>query len=241
VTEPEPAAIRQLLATAARIAVPTAQVQPLSWSWQIHDDSLEVHVESAYRSAVGHPAGRLATIACGVALHRAQLVFAALGARGVVRLDTKGQLPQSNVAWSGRHTATVHDKAMLQALSGDITPPQGFDTGPKDIEVLLSRAVRSFGVTTYRFDDTINRFLDANAARGPRSDFPELALVTNGDTADDWLHAGQALSAAVLTAATAGLVATVHSLAETLGVRTLLRGLATPAGQPQILIRVAAA
>jgi hypothetical protein len=236
----EPAAIRQLLATAARLAVPTAQIQPLSWSWQVHGESLELHVERAYRSAGGDPAGRLATIACGVALHRAQLVFAALGARGVVRLDSTTEHSPASVAWAGRHTATVHDKAMLQALSGETAPPQGVDTGPNDIEVLVSHAVRSFGVTTYRFDDSINRFLDANAARRPRSDFRDLALITSGDTANDWLRAGQALSAAVLAAAAAGLVVTVHSLAETAGVRTLLRDLAAPAGQPQILLRVSA-
>jgi hypothetical protein len=96
-----------------------------------------------------------------------------------------------------------------------------------------------FGVTTYTFDDTINRFLDANAVRRPCSAYRNLALITGGDTADDWLHAGQALSASLLTAAVAGLTATVHSLAETAGVRAMLRSLAAPAGQPQILIHLA--
>lgn len=239
-TEPEPVAIRQLLATAARLAGPTPDVQPLSWSWQVHGEGLELHVERAYRPAGGYPAGRLAAIVSGVALHRAQVVFAALGARGAVRLDSDPEHSQASVAWAGRHTATAHDRAMLQALSGEATPPQGIDTSQNDIEVLLSRAVRPFGVTTYRFDDTINRFLDANAARRPRSDYRDLALITSGDTADDWLRAGHALSSAMLTAVTAGLTATIYSLAETAGVRALLRSLATPAGQPQILIRVAA-
>ena len=239
-TEPEPVVIRQLLATAARLAVPTAEVQPLSWSWRVYGESLELHVERAYRSADGYPAGRLTAIACGVALHRAQLVFAGLGARGAVRLDSNPEHPQARIAWTGRHTATVHDKAMLAALSGERTLPQGIDTSPNDVEVLLSRAMRPFGVTTYRFDGTVNRFLDANAARPPRSDCRDLALIPGGDTADDWLRAGHALSAAVLTAASAGLTASVYSLAETAGVRTLLRSLVTPAGQPQILIRVAA-
>jgi hypothetical protein len=239
VTEPEPVAIRQLLATAARLAVPTTEVQPLSWSWQVYGESLELHVDQAHRPAGGYPGGRLAAIVCGVALHRAQVVFAALGARGAVRLDSNPEHAQASVAWTGRHTATARDRAMFQALSGEVTPPQGIDPRPDDIEVLLSRAVRPFGVTTYRFDDTINRFLDANAARRPRSAYRDLALITNGDTADDWLRAGHALSAAVLTAATAGLTATVHSLAETAGVRAMLRSLAAPTGQPQILISVA--
>jgi hypothetical protein len=240
-TAPEPVAIRQLLATAARLAVPPAEVQPLSWSWQVYGESLELYVERAYRSAGGYPAGRLAAIVCGVALHRAQLVFAALGARGVVRLDNNPEHSQASVAWTGRHTATAHDNAMLQALSGEITPPQGIDTSPNDIEVLLSRAARPFGVTTYRFDDAINRFLDANAARRPSSAYGDLALITSGDTVADWLCAGHALSAALLTAAVAGLTASVHSLAATPGMRALLRSLAVPGGQPQILIRVATA
>jgi hypothetical protein len=129
-----------------------------------------------------------------------------------VRLDSNPEHAQASVAWTGRHTATAHDKAMLQALAGEATPPpQGVDPSPDGIEVLPSRAVRPFGVTTYTFDDTINRFLDANAVRQPRSAYRDLALITGGDTADDWLDAGQALSAALLTTA-AGLTATVHSL-----------------------------
>lgn len=239
--EPEPVAIRQLLATAARLAVPTTgEIHPLSWSWQVYGESLELHIERAHHPAGGYPAGRLVAIVCGVALHRAQVVFAALGARGAVRLDSNPEHAQASVAWTGRHTATAQDKAMLQALSGEATPPPGVDPSPDGIEVLLSRAVRPFGVTTYRFDDTINRFLDANAARRPRSAYRDLALITSGDTVGDWLRAGHALSAALLTAAVAGLTATIHSLAETAGVRALLRSLATPAGQPQILLRVAA-
>jgi hypothetical protein len=241
VNAPEPVAIQQLLGTAARLAVPTAEVQPLSWSWQVYGESLEFYVEPAPRSADGYPAGRLAAIACGVALHRAQVVFAALGARGAVRLDSNPEHPQARIAWTGRHTATPNDKAMLQALSHEPTPSQVADPSPDGIELLVSRAVRPFGVTTYRFDDTINRFLDANAARRPRNAYRDLALITNGDAVDDWLRAGHALSAALLTAAVAGLIASVHSLAETAGVRTLLRSLAMAAGQPQILMRVAAA
>jgi hypothetical protein len=241
VNEPEPVAIRQLLATAARLAGPTpADIGPLPWSWQIYGEVLELHVDQAHRPVGGYPAGRLAAIVCGVALHRAQVVFAALGARGAVRIDHNPEHANASITWTGRHTATAHDKAMLRALSGETTPPpKGADPSPQGIEVLLSRAVRPFGVTTYTFDDTINRFLDANAVRRPRSAYRDLALITGGDTADDWLHAGQALSASLLTAAVAGLTATVHSLAETAGVRAMLRSLAAPAGQPQILIHLA--
>jgi hypothetical protein len=241
-TAPQPVAIRQLLDTAARLAAPTAADAHLpSWSWQVHGESLELHVESSRRPADDYPTGRLAAIACGVALHRAQVVFAALGASGAVRLDSDPEQSQARIVWTDRHTATAQDKAMLQVLSGEATPPHGAEPNREAIEVLVSRAVRPFGVTTYRFDDTINRFLDANADRRPRSAYQDLALITRGDAADDWLRAGHALSAAVLTAAVAGLTATVHSLAETAGVRALLRSLAMPVGQPQILIRVAAA
>jgi hypothetical protein len=43
----------------------------------------------------------------------------------------------------------------------------------------------------------------------------------------------------MFTAAVTGLTAT-DSLAETPGARTLLRSLASPHGQPQILVRIAA-
>lgn len=242
VAEPHTAPIRELLATAAQLAVaPPGYAGRAPWYWQAYGEVLELHVDQVHRT----DGRRLAAIDCGIALHRAQVVFAALGARGAVHMGGTQEHASATITYAGPHTVTADDTAMLQALSATtITPPSGH-LDRDGVVPLLSRAGRPFGVELHEFDETINRFLDANAQPTRRrvppanADVRQLALITPSDTVDDWLHAGQALSALRLTGAVAGLTVSVDSLAETTGLRTLLRSLAAPAGQPQILIRVA--
>jgi nitroreductase len=64
-------------------------------------------------------------------------------------------------------------------------------------------------------------------------------LFTNGDTPTDWLTAGQALSAVLLTATADGLATSPMSdLVEVPAARTLLRDLLAGIGHPAIVIRI---
>jgi hypothetical protein len=66
-----------------------------------------------------------------------------------------------------------------------------------------------------------------------------LALATDTDAKADWLRAGEAVSAVLLTATTLGISSSVLSeVVEVPGARALLHGLVAPAGFPQLTVRL---
>ncbi|MFE6924418.1 hypothetical protein ACFVAV_25565 [Nocardia sp. NPDC057663] len=69
-----------------------------------------------------------------------------------------------------------------------------------------------------------------------------MVLSSTGNSLDDWLHAGEALSAVLLECTRAGLAtcALTH-ITELVSARKALEGLITGTGVPQALIRVGAA
>jgi hypothetical protein len=66
-----------------------------------------------------------------------------------------------------------------------------------------------------------------------------LAFATATDTKADWLRAGEAVSAVLLTATTLGIASSILSeVVEVAGARTLLHAVVAPAGFPQLTIRL---
>ncbi|MEV0267903.1 nitroreductase [Hamadaea sp. NPDC050747] len=66
-----------------------------------------------------------------------------------------------------------------------------------------------------------------------------LALATHTDTRGDWLRAGEAASAVLLTATTLGIASSVLSeVIEVPGARALLHAVVAPAGFPQLTMRL---
>lgn len=66
-----------------------------------------------------------------------------------------------------------------------------------------------------------------------------LAFGTDTDTKTDWLLAGEAVSAVLLTATTLGIASSVLSeVVEVPGARALLQDLVSPAGFPQLTVRL---
>ena len=66
-----------------------------------------------------------------------------------------------------------------------------------------------------------------------------LAFATDTDTKTDWLRAGEAVSAVLLTATTLGIASSVLSeVVEVPGARALLHALVAPAGFPQLTVRL---
>ena len=66
-----------------------------------------------------------------------------------------------------------------------------------------------------------------------------LAFATDTDTRTDWLRAGEAVSAVLLTATTLGIASSVLSeVVEVPGARALLHALVAPAGFPQLTVRL---
>lgn len=146
--------------------------------WRAGAKSLELHTRRS-------PVSRVAALACGAALHQAQIAFAANGFSGVVRAGQPGD---------------------------------------------------DLFVRVHVIDDNTARFLDAMAHIPARENAQCLALVTATDSPRDWVNAGQALSAALLTTRLPDLSANVDDVLEVPGRRALVRSFVTPAGQPQILL-----
>jgi len=66
-----------------------------------------------------------------------------------------------------------------------------------------------------------------------------LAFATDTDTRSDWLRAGEAVSAVLLTATTLGIASSVLSeVVEVPGARALVHSLVAPAGFPQLTVRL---
>lgn len=66
-----------------------------------------------------------------------------------------------------------------------------------------------------------------------------LAFATATDTKADWLRAGEAVSAVLLTATTLGIASSALSeVVEVAGARALVQSLITPAGFPQLAVRL---
>lgn len=80
---------------------------------------------------------------------------------------------------------------------------------------------------------------EAGAPTAPVGGPVAAALVTRSDTLIDWLRAGQALQRVLLTAAAAGVQASLHSqLFGLLGLRSLLRAELTGGAEPQMLLQL---
>ncbi|HEY7222474.1 MAG TPA: nitroreductase [Micromonosporaceae bacterium] len=78
-----------------------------------------------------------------------------------------------------------------------------------------------------------------HAAFGEDRDAEYLILATRDDMATDWLRAGEALSAAWLTAITQGIAGSVlTNLSEVPGARALIASLLPEPGQPQVVLRI---
>jgi hypothetical protein len=66
-----------------------------------------------------------------------------------------------------------------------------------------------------------------------------LAFATDTDTKTDWLRTGEAVSAVLLTATTLGIASSMLSeVLEVPGARALLQAMITPAGFPQLTVRL---
>lgn len=245
-----PATVEELLD-----AVTTQGPQQHAVYWRVQDTSLELHAKPMSDTDAGN---RMMIISCGIALHRAQVIFAAYGTRATVDFGGRDDL-YATVTPDGPHSVTAGDTAMHQALlDAGPKPLSGGELAAAGTATLLSRTVRPWDVRVHVFDTNTTRFLAAGAAmrcdgvnieelgmpsttpgRVSGGDVVHLALITDGDTPADWLRAGQALSAAHLTCATLGIRVVVSDAAQSGGERMLLRSLAAPDGQPQLLLEIA--
>jgi hypothetical protein len=141
------------------------------------------------------------------------------------------------LAHAAGHAATIQnrDPALMAELTGwttrrDLTSRSGVPSYVAVAQVPRAVPVRDFapgGVP--------------QAAPGPGDDryTTYLALSTAGDNTQDWLRAGEAASAALLTATSIGVATSLSSeMVEVPGARALLTSVINPAGYPQLVMRL---
>jgi hypothetical protein len=155
----------------------------------------------------------------GVATHifdAEQVNFLANAARDAAQIHAKNQSYRSEMAaWT-----TYRNMETRDGIPPTVAVPQVPRTVPvpnfaPDSQPLLEAGPGDDRYTTY------------------------LAFATDTDTKADWLRTGEAVSAVLLTATTLGIASSVLSeVVEVPGARALLHAMITPAGFPQLTLRL---
>jgi hypothetical protein len=233
-TEPtaHPAEALYQAVASARYAPSAGNAQP--WRWRLAGDVLDLFVENSRMTDVADPAGRLAAISCGAALHHARLALAAQG----WRISTTRHPDQADPRHLARLVAVraepsaADDARQAHAIRErhtDHRPVTGSPLRPKDlaaitaafgaeapavaVHVLRSDEILSLVVATEPAGDVEpdeaqwRDELTRWAGRGRSAARAATFAVLHGpaDRHADWLRAGEALSAGWLTATDLGV------------------------------------
>jgi hypothetical protein len=264
-TDPSPPAVdsraeTQALADAAAAAghAPSVHhVQP--WRWRLSDARLDLFVDHDRFPHLAEPNPRLTLLSCGTALHHAFVSLAADGWHAVVSRLPATEHPDHLAQIRLDHRVPVEPAALLHlrttAARHTVVPPAL--SAPVDAEKLtsLTAAVESEGarLQLLRPDEVLDLVVAADHAA--RTEVRKTAggnllaqsqdrtalfavLYGTGDRRLDWLRAGEALSAAWLTATEIGLsLLPLPATIEMPGTRDLMRRRLPGAGHPYLLVR----
>ncbi len=187
-------------ATFAALNAPSVlETQP--WRWRITQDGIGLHADWARQLTDVDPDGRLLLISCGAALHHARVTLAAGGVGvEVLRLPDPGD---PTLLTELRYTGTIDREPRLESLHraiavrrSDRRPFADRPLPAGDLGLLRDAAQRA-GADAY----TVERQMPG-ASTGAAA---YVVVTTPGVVTKDWLAAGEALSAVLLTATAAGL------------------------------------
>jgi hypothetical protein len=176
-------------ALVALVAPSILGTQP--WRWRIDDDCAELHADRSRRLPDGDPDGRLLTISCGAALHHARVALAAEGVGvEVVRFPDPADPDLLAVL---RHTGLIDRTPRAQRLRRAIAVRRS-DQRPFADEPVAAHQLRALQAAA-----------EEAGARLVPLDAGHAVVDTAGNEPADWLTAGEALSAVLLTATVEGL------------------------------------
>jgi len=214
-----------VLAAAAQDALQAPSVlntQP--WRWRIDADVLELHADRDRQLAVADPDGRLLLLSCGAALHHARLAMAAAGWSAQVR-----RLADSSPMIFWRASSWAHHRGELVRGANRPSWSGGVPAG-----TTVRRVPRRVPVRELTLPLREGMQVQPGGDRGATY----FVLFGDSDDAPDWLRAGEALSAVLLTAIALGLSVTpISDVIEVAHPRELVRGLLTGRGHPFIVLR----
>jgi nitroreductase len=161
-------------------------------------------------------------------------LVAAAGREGARLHDVRpNQMPMLAVAVAAAQAAQGGDEAYRRELLRWTSRPQwSFDGVPEESGV--AHAARRVAVRDFVSAPGRGMSVQPGGDRGARY----LIVHGGGDEPADWLRAGEAVSAVLLTAVSLGLgVAPISDVIEVEHPRTLVRGLLPGPGQPYLVVR----
>jgi len=237
-------------AAATALAAPTLLGgQP--WRWRISEGSAQLRADRRRLVTAPDPDGRLLMISCGAALNYARTALAAGGFRSQVRYLPDPVDPDllAEVRLGDAAPASPAALRLFRAVAirrTDRRPLADTPIPPAALH-LLRAAADAYGVHTrfpyLRSPVRLAAHTHHRPARGvPHAKYPAIrvaVLFADADTPRDWLAAGEALSAVLLTATADGLAtAPMSDLLKTPETRELLRDLTGGVGHPAMVVRI---
>ncbi|GAB3837321.1 hypothetical protein [Dactylosporangium cerinum] len=187
-------------ATFAALSAPSvSDTQP--WRWRINEDRIELYADWRRQLADIDPDGRLLLISCGAALHHTRVALAAEGV-GVDILRFPGSSDPdllTELRYTGPVERAPRSGALYRAIAvrrSDQRPIVGGFVPGRDL-TLLREAAEQVGAGAYT--------LTGQELPGSVNETAYVVITTPGVARNDWLTAGEAVSAVLLTAVAAGL------------------------------------
>lgn len=166
------------------------------WRWRIGADRVELHADWQRRLADLDPDGRLLLTSCGAALHHARIALAAEGVGVDVRRFPDAGNPDllTELRYTGPVTPGPRIAALHRAIAVRRSDRRPFAGGmpPGEELALLEEAAGEAGAGAYTLREPGGVYVVVTAP--------------GGDRPGDWLTVGEAVSAVLLAATTAGLV-----------------------------------
>ncbi|WP_327004473.1 hypothetical protein OHA72_57175 [Dactylosporangium sp. NBC_01737] len=187
-------------ATFAALSAPSVlDTQP--WRWRIDEDRIELHADWRRRLADIDPDGRLLLMSCGAALHHTRVALAAEGVGvDVLRFPDSGDPDLlAELRYTGPAERAPGSGALFRAIAVRRSDRRPFAGGymPGGDLTLLREAAEQVGAAAYT--------VTGKDLPGSADDTAYVVITTPGAATNDWVTAGEAVSAVLLTAVAAGL------------------------------------
>ncbi len=254
---------------AAAAALPSEHASPTlsggrPWRWVVHTDSLDLFADRGRVFADGgrvfadrrrvltstNPTDRVTLINCGDALHRARVALAADGRAARVTL-----LPDANPDHVATLTAPEHiditDDAKARYAAARRRPgDRRLATGARPADTAIAALLTAAAAEGTRLHllgrDQVIELAAATAVTRRALDWIRQdatsvygVLAGDGDSASDWVRAGEALSAVWLEATRHGLsIVPSTALVEIATTGKVIRRLLPPGATPYLALRI---
>jgi hypothetical protein len=233
-------------AMAARKAPSILNSQP--WRWRVDGRVLELRANRSRQIATRDPDARMLTLSCGAALHHARITLAAEGVR--IRVEYLPDPTQPDLLATVTHlgldgTPDPENLRAYRAIAARHSDRRAFAAEPApnwaldQLRAVAARAGAHLHVMSGRGVASLSSAAGVVQAESADTGARYAMISTAEDDRYDWLAAGEALSAVLLTATADGLATSVSSgVVENPETRALLRRALRTAGHPAVVVRI---